>query len=55
MRKFVGLRRYQYTFALSQYNKMLHYKNRLGQYGAITELFINNAWGFEIRFNKEIK
>lgn len=52
MRTFVGLHTYRYIFALSEQKKMRCYRERLARYGRVIELFINNAWGFELRLGQ---
>lgn len=43
----VGLNTYHITYAVSKREKMLEAMKDLKSYGTVTEIFLNNLWGFE--------
>jgi len=53
MRKeYVGLNTWLYIFGSAK--KARRGMERLQQFGNITEVFLNNAYGFELRLNRQI-
>lgn len=48
-RKLVGLNAYIYTFGRNDRDTYYRYMERLKKKGTVTEIFVNNKYGFEYR------
>jgi hypothetical protein len=48
-REMIGLDTFLFTFTLEEYNEYVETKNAFKPYGKVTERFINNAYGFEVK------
>jgi len=55
MRKaYVGLRTYLYVFDLNHYTLFVRAAKRLAQFGEVTEVFLENAYGLELRLRRQV-
>lgn len=55
MRKeYIGLRTYLYVFSLDHYALFVRAAKRLAQFGEVTEIFLENAYGLEFRLRRQI-
>jgi hypothetical protein len=52
MRECIGLSTYLYRFDLNSSAKMKRYMARLANLGQITEVFLNNEYGFLLRLTR---
>ena len=48
----IGLNTYLFTFDLDKKELYLFNKKELSKYGVITDVYINNGYGFEIKLFK---
>jgi hypothetical protein len=55
MRKeYIGLRTYLYVFDLDHYTLFVRAARRLARFGAVTEVFLENAHGFILKLRRQI-
>lgn len=52
--EYVGLNRHQITYSLDNKEKFTKDMKNMSSYGKVTEIFIDNGYGFELKANTNI-